>query len=78
MMLESSWDEDSPSWRWRARRLLESYDVSAILPETPAGFARMPEGTFIGLTEWPEGFTVSEWRELTGAMVSLARSLTVT
>lgn len=67
--------EDSPSWQWRARRLLERYDVSANLPGSPLGFSRMPEGTLMGLTAWPADFTVDDWRELTGAITTLAQEL---
>ena len=68
------WDE-SPSWLWRSRRLLERYDVSANLPDSPRGFSRMPEGTLMGLTAWPADFTLDDWRDLTRAITTLAKQL---
>jgi hypothetical protein len=75
MSTAADWD-DSPGWMWRARRLLNAYDCTANLPESPAGFARMPDGALMGLTSWPTDFTAETWREVTDSVVSLARQFT--
>lgn len=73
---DDDWDDDDTSWRWRALRVFRSYDVYGPLPPSPEGLLHMPDGYLVALTAWPTNFTADLWREVSEAMVELAKELT--